>query len=266
MEDETFFEILAVEQLWNELPNILNEADYKCFKASYLKTIQDLEQTENESRQAELLLPLMNAIWKLPLVNNRLQEIRNEKSLLKPIILGLGAILSSLGLGNRENIDAYIYNNRVRTILIKPGGIGETKTIKFQNLEFDFGDFGGLAVGIVLAAQEAVEKKHPIILAASIIMIASSIYKASTKVISEQEATVFWGLINIVGSSKQATFQSIFRCTNSERTKLGLDLLTKEQAKASLLKLQEIKAIEMVDEKHHVWKIIEKYKIKANSI
>ena len=60
MEDETFFEILAVEQLWNELPNILNEADYKCFNASYLKTIQDLEQTENESRQAELLLPFFD--------------------------------------------------------------------------------------------------------------------------------------------------------------------------------------------------------------
>jgi hypothetical protein len=264
MEKDIEIEVFAIKQLWGELPTLLTNDEYRKIESEYSSTRDELDGASDENRQAEITLKLLNAIWKFPVANNRLQEIRNDTNIYKSVLIRLAEILAFLGLreGIKEKIESIVYDNSTRTVLIKPGGIGETKSIKINNIEFDFGEIGKLAAGIVLAAQEAVEKQNPIILATSVIIIASSIYSASTKEISEQEATVFWGFIKAVDEDKQASLETIHKLTNLEREKLGLDELTKDEVKNSLLKLKNIKSVKTIDPKDSLWQITEKYDVK----
>lgn len=149
----------------------------------------------------------------------------------------------------------------LKFVKIASGAVGKTTSIKIKNIDFDFGEFGTMAAGMIITSKELINDPNPFWLAAGVLLIAATIYKASTKEISQQEATVFWGFIQAANKDKLANETAIRDSTNVERRKLGLVLLTKRQVEASLLELKSIHSVKEDNGHPDVWQIIEKYQI-----
>ena len=149
----------------------------------------------------------------------------------------------------------------LRVVKIAPGAVGKTTSIKVSNIDFDFGEFGTMAIGIIFTGKQLIKDPNPFWLAAGVLLMAATLYKASTKEISQQEATVFWGFIQAANQDKLANEMTIRDYTNVGRRKLGLAPLTKRQVKHSLLELRSIHSVKEDDGSLGVWQIIEKFQI-----
>ena len=265
MNQEIFAQVTAIKQLLLELPNIIGMDEYHRIEAEVLVYQEEFDKTEDKEQQAELALKLMRVIWNYPDASNRFNQIKTDTDICNKVLKNLSLILPSLGFDQQisRKLSDITTNPSTRIIVIQPGGQGKTKSIKVGNLDFDFGEFGQLAAGIILAAQDVVEKPNPLLIATGIILISASIYSASTKEISEQEATVFWGFIKLVeGGKKYASSEEIWHNTNIERGKLFLTNLSINEVKASLLKLKNIYTVNQMGLKGNYWQITEKYHIK----
>ena len=265
MDQDILAQLTAIKQVWVELPELIGEDEYHSVEAVLLDSKEELDNTADEERQSELALKLMGVIWEYPEASNRFREIKTNTDICNKVLAGLGLILPSFGFDRSisKKLSDINSNSLTRTITIQPGGLGKTKSIKVSNLDFDFGEFGQLAVAIILAAQDAVEKPNPLIAITSIILIAASIYSASTTDISEQEATVFWGFIKAIeGKKKYASSEEIEKFTNSEREKLFLPRLSLNEVKVSLLKLKYTNSVNQMGLKGNYWQITEKIYVK----
>jgi hypothetical protein len=111
MEKDIEIEVFAIKQLWGELPTLLTNDEYRKIESEYSSTRDELDGASDENRQAEITLKLLNAIWKFPVANNRLQEIRNDTNIYKSVLIRLAEILAFLGLreGIKENIESIVY-------------------------------------------------------------------------------------------------------------------------------------------------------------
>jgi hypothetical protein len=149
----------------------------------------------------------------------------------------------------------------LRVVKITPGAIAKTTSIKVGNIDFDFGEFGTMVATIVLLGRDLLNDPNPFWLAAGVVLIASTLYKASTKEIAQPEATVFWGFIQAADNNRFSTEAAIRNHTNFERNKLGLTPLTKRQIESALLQLKSIHCVIPIDGHPDMWQIIEKYQI-----
>lgn len=149
-----------------------------------------------------------------------------------------------------------------RQLILNPGGVDGGKSIKFSNMHIDFGEMCEIAAGAMLVGYEMIEKPNPLIIAAGILLTIRAITKAMTISISEQEASVFWGVINVRDKlTNVANQDEILEKTNQERRIIGLKALSMKEGIYSLNKLKILKVIRMIDNKKKIWKLVESFKI-----
>lgn len=148
-------------------------------------------------------------------------------------------------------------DTRVRHITIAEGGIDGGQSVKFRNMRLDLGDFTKIAAGFVTTGFDVIDKPHPLLIAAGVLLTAAALHDTMTIELSEQEASVFWGMIQ--AGARDLTEATILTTTNTEREKYGLDALNDAQVRHSLTKLEQIKSIQQVDDHY---RIIERYTIK----
>ena len=86
--------------------------------------------------------------------------------------------------------------------------------------------------------------------------------RAITSQLSEQETSVFWGLVLARDRDNSAEESLIAEYTNDERKKTGRLPLTNEGVRDALHRLEKLKSVELVEEKENTWRIVEKYEIK----
>jgi|LGOV01.1.fsa_nt_gb hypothetical protein len=149
----------------------------------------------------------------------------------------------------------------VRLIKIKTCGIGGGKTIKIRNLHLDLGVLIDLGAGVTMTVSKIVGQPHPIIIVAGVLLTIRSLMKAMTVSLSEQEASVFWGLIGAQNASIRADKTAIRKHTNSERTQYGLSALNENQVTEALKRLQALKCVKVSVQKPETWRIVENYTI-----
>src|SRR5690606_41300215 len=101
--------------------------------------------------------------------------------------------------------------------------------------------------------------------AAGVLLIIRGLLKATTEEISEQDASVFWGVIQAQrhNVARRVTTARVLEHTNQERAKVQLPSLTEQQDRPALYNLVELGSVEQVDKEHEIWCIIEKYKSKT---
>lgn len=193
----------------------------------------------------------------------RLDEAILEQEEVDSLLLGIAAIARQISLDSTviQEIEA-IARPGGRMRLLTQKHPTQAKSIKIRNIDFDFGEFGTMATGLVMAANDVVGEANPIVAIAGVILIAATLYKASTKELDEQEATVLWGFVQTCNEKKQASQADILAQTNAERCKIGLEALNDKQIRYSLDKLADIHSVSRVDGKSYVWEVVERYQIK----
>ena len=149
-----------------------------------------------------------------------------------------------------------------RFILMKTGGVGGAKSIKLGNIsELKILDFLETLAGILLIGGEDKYKANPIVVCAGLLLILHGIIKVATLEISEDEASVLWGLH--LAKNKQNNCcdeQAILSKTNSEREKYGCEVITEKVMRKALSKLVSYKCVEhLTKPSRKTWKLKRKY-------
>lgn len=258
----------ALVQLEDELPQLVDAAVRANIAIQYHKKIEHLRSLEKEQEIARCCAETIDLISPYPVVKERLNLLLESSDLVHNFFVGMSTLAEQLGLPEitvqRLRSEAFQKQNLtdLRTVTFKHNVVDDMKSIKIQNIDFDFGEFGSLSAGIVLTAKGMIDDANPLWLAAGVVLIASLLYKASTKDIPQQEATVLWGLIRACDKNKQSTQAMILQHTNRERKKIGLEPLSKQQLGLSLNKLASYKVVKPVKNLTETWQIIEKVIIK----
>jgi hypothetical protein len=151
---------------------------------------------------------------------------------------------------------------QMRGIALKPGGADGGHSVKFRNLNLDLPQMMTISAGLSLTTHEIIDKKTPFILAAGVLAIVGPLLTEMKVEIAQQEATVFWGMIQTTGTMAGAGLHepTIREATNAERAKYRLEPLTEAQVRASLAKLVALKSVAQAGD---AYRIVETFTVKA---
>jgi hypothetical protein len=286
MNDRTspYYILCAFNRIENELPELLGNEDWQTHGKSIQSKLEHLRRTNIASDQLSLSMELISEISSSVRARERLnEEIRIQDMIQQELNEELKMQILTRELGvNPEQARAsvavlsYITNWDIRVhenfsskdksstrISLKPGGLDGGTSIKFNNFRLDFGQISTIVGGAFLAGYNAIDKPHPFIIVGSALITIAALVKGMTLQISERETSVFWGFIQARDKDSCASEAEILKLTNKERKNYGLTPLTKMELLNALKKLEAIKSIEPLHNKHQEWRLIEKYKIES---
>ncbi|MCD4843225.1 MAG: hypothetical protein K8R25_01935 [Methanosarcinales archaeon] len=264
--------LAALNSLKSELPLLTGKEGWKTINYEFdtLKLeLQDCNDPEESDRLAseliDLLIPYKDARDRLR-EEIRLQYIQTV--LRDTIETDLPAFAAKIGVDNKIVepsaavvlksivVDLDQEESGVRLIKIKEGGMGEGKTVKIRNFHLD------LVSMTELIASSIITVTDPLVVVAGVLHIIGILTKAITIQLSEQETSVFWGLVLAQKADSTPKEDLIMKHTNNERVKNGRFPLTNERVRDALLRLEKLKSVELVEGKQDTWRIVEKYAIK----
>lgn len=253
----------ALEALQPILPELVGAEGWTKLSPSFEDTRVHLKKSTDELERRQLTAEIIGML--APFAEAR-ETLRKAMDPYYAVFSGLSSLAGDLGLqaDKRDELEAAAAADEAQRLMLLPKeGSGEAKSIKLGNFDFDFGEMGELIAGIVLTSKDIAGETNHQFMAAGVLLIAVSVYKAFTFEIEEQETSVFWGFIQACGEkSKTATEEAILEATNAEREKIGKRLLDADEVNDSLHQLAEIKCVERVEDQAGNWRIIEKYHVK----
>ena len=271
----------AFNRIEKELPTLVGKENWPDIDNQYQSQMQMLRQSSDVKQQRLLTRQLTQLITPYSAARERLNmEIELQAliaDLLNPTLQTLSgqigvneevvdSALAALEYTTQWSLDSVelpdITQVKERRLEIHEGGLDGGKTIKLKNIEFDFEKMPQLVGGSLLTIYGIFDKPHPLIIAAGVLATITAVVKAMTVTLSEQETSVFWGMIEACGNDC-APESEILNATNKARIDYGMELLDERQLLNSLKKLERLECIEQKqkDPITH-WCIIEKYKIK----
>lgn len=255
-------EWIALSELKDELTELVKNDEAPSIIAKYNERYVQVLEAHNGIDQAQSMMDLIDLVSQQPSLNTRFQELRDRVDDHRWITSHLVELSHQLGLEEEQALRNALSNNHLRIVTLYSAGIGPAKSIKVENIEFDLGEFAQLAASILLAVYGLNSKPNPLFVSALFLVVLASIYKASTREISEQEASVFWGLVASSGVETTAHIDSIVEHTNAERARVNLPPLAQEQVLSSLGRLEQIETVSRVSDSSIYWKATEHYKVR----
>ena len=262
----------ALDSLKSELPSLTGRDAWEAIEDEFhtLKIrLQASDDTEEHDRLAseliDLLVPYEHARDRLR------EEIRLAyiRAVLQDTMeTDLPAFVASMGGDNKivepsavvilKSIVVDLEESEVRLIEIKEGGIEPGKSVKIRNFHLDLLSMTELIAG----AGAIIPVADPVVAGVLLtIGILTKVPKAITIQLSEQETSVFWGLVLARDADNAAEESLIAEYTNDERKKTGRLPFTNEGVRDALHRLENLKSVELVEGKQDIWRIVEKYEI-----
>jgi hypothetical protein len=198
-------------------------------------------------------------------VKSEIQKITIQEILISQIENDLRAFASHSGKKLPDNTFevlaepiSYESGMEERYISMASYGIDGGKSIKLSNFRLDFDKMSELFAGIMLAGHEAIEKPHPLIIAAGILFIIRALKESFTIEISQNEASVYWGFTRVQDENLSASEEEIEKQTNKERSSIGLKPLKKNEIRHALQRLSMIDSVQIIDSEKQIWRTREK--------
>ena len=266
------FILAAIKRIYPELPALI-DGNWEQVGPQVDDDIRQLEEQPNAYMPATQLVQTLssfgpaierlNAELKVQVVVYQniaepLNEIASTLDVDEGAIDGLYAAMSSrLQWDVDRSTIPEVDDHNQRTITFTQDGFEGAKSVKFRNMRLDMSDFTKLAAGFMTTGADLMDKPHPLLIAAGILLTINVLQDTIKIKLSEQDASVFWGMIQL-DDKKTLAEADILESTNVARDQYGLELLTDLNIRNSLRKLANINSIEKVDDGYRV---IEKYKI-----
>ncbi len=270
------FVLAAVQRIYPELPDLIETGDWSEIRPSLDDYIGKLEANPNEYLVSTQLFSLLAEHER---VRQRLAaEIKVQEVISQIIGSRVEEIATRLGY-EPESVDglsaaAYAKiswefdpesvpapeDTAPRSIKLSEGGLGGAQSVKFKNLQLDLGGFSKILAGFLTTGVDIVSKPNPLLIAAAILLTVHALHDAMKTTISEQEASVFWGMIKAMERQNDAGLdeETILSVTNEQRLDYGLEPLKAREVRLSLSRLKQIGSVEQVRDVYHV---VEGYKV-----
>jgi hypothetical protein len=277
------FSILsAVNRLLAELPDLLGPEAWSREGHRITTTLEQLEHTRDRQELAKLASQLQSTIAKYDRARTRLNaELHIQADVLGTLDQSLAEIANTLDLNEVQTLGSIAATTyalswsvesddivplevlKTRAMSLKEGGVGGAKSVKFSNMSVDLGEVSEIVAGTLLNGFSILEKPHPFLIAAGILLMFRALYKAMTVQITERDASVFWGIIQSRDpQNNTATEHAILETTNRERMARGLSPLNKLEFSNALITLEALKCITAVPDHSRTWRIVERYQVK----
>jgi hypothetical protein len=149
-----------------------------------------------------------------------------------------------------------------RTIQLVPAGQGGATSVKLSNLKLSKKTLLAVA-GAVGAAMQMATGPTLFAVMASVLSTAGALAGIDLEEhLSQNEASVFWGLIQARDLYNCATETALFEKTNAEREKYGLGPLTRDRFTAALKRLEALKCVELFRSIPRTWHMTETFEIR----
>jgi len=273
------FVLMAFHRMMPVLPDLIGLVDWQKIEAEINTKVDALQCSEDKTGQIKNSMHLMSLLLQYPEANERLHvELLLQRHLmiwtqqqLPPEIRKLTSnsnqveaamVMMQWPMQWTPADDVTLHGMALeKSIQLHDDELTKGQSTKLKNLNFNFTEMAQLASGTFMTAYGMIDKPHPLVIAGGILTMIVTFLKAMTISFSEQEASVFWGMIQSQGTDFVSE-EVILRETNNMRTEYGLPLLNETQLRRSLQKLthMECVACRKVGDKFK-WRIIENYKI-----
>jgi hypothetical protein len=159
-----------------------------------------------------------------------------------------------------------------RAVHIKEGGKGGAVTVKFANLWVNLDEVGvdlghhGAVHAVIAAGATMSPYAEAVLLGVTLLAVGRCLWRGAHLAIPEEEATVYWGLVQAQkarGVLTPTPLADAVNCTNRERQKFGMGGLAEQDVRRALLDLQRKGCVaEAVGQPDH-WRVTENPKIKG---
>ena len=279
------FVLVAVKHIHAELPGMIGDDTWQEIRRDVEQYITNLETNPNDKLSSRQLYELL-ANYE-PIRQRLGEEMQIQEVLSNNIAQQVRRNAEELGIDTAiaEGLIAAAYNNlhwavdsntvpesgedlNHRGITMGEGGIdgGAKSTLRFKRFQLDLGSFSSIAAGFIYTTTGVIMAPQapqvlPLLVVGVVLSLIGELHDSLKIGLSEQEASVFWGMIQATGSMHGAGLfvDTIATTTNHEREKFGLTFLNDKQIQHSLSKLKRIGSITQDGE---AYRIIEKYTIK----
>lgn len=265
---------IVLRQLEPALPELVGQSAWATIASTWSDKLQRLQVSNDKIEQMRLAAELRTLLAPYTPARERLKAATGGISLYQQLLTSLAGLAIQLN-SDPEQVEqlreaAVLHSHLAQTRLIVLQGVGQkAQSIKWQNFEFDFGDATEMietAAGILAAFSDIISPdSNHLLAAAGVLLIIRGILKATTEEVSEQDASVFWGVIQTQrhNVARHVTTAKVVEHTNQERAKVHLSPLSEQQVRHALHNLVAMGSVEQTDEEKEVWRVIEKYKSKA---
>lgn len=274
----------ALDSLESELPSLTGKDVWDSIKDEFHTLKQRLQESDDNEERDMLASELIDLLVPYERARDRLREeirLQHIRAVLRDTIeTDLPRFAATIGVDSKivepsaavilESIvvDLDREESGVRLIKIKEGGIEPGKSIKIRNFHLDLLSMTELIASSTITVTTVITQPDPHIVVAGVLLIINSLTETVTIPLSEEDTTVFWGLVLARDRDSSAEESLIAECTNDERVKHGRLPLTNEGVRDALHRLEKLKSVELVEgkegteEKENTWRIVEKYEIR----
>lgn len=272
-----YFLLALVKRIYPDLPNLVGQEAWQTLKPQV-----DAYMTAIEKKDGEVLasIQLIRLFDDHPSARSRIaDELKIQATIIQNISHSIEAIAKEMGINDADTINRLVASayaqfqwdadvstipsvqNTLKSIDLGSGGIDGATSIKFKNMSLDWGKFSDLSAGFVITGMGVIDKPNPLLIIAGVLVTFAVVRREMTAEIAEQEASVFWAMIQLTEAGETPmTVSAIIAKTNTEREQYGLEPLKEAQVRHSLTKLAKLKSIEKTGD---AFRIIEKYSVKG---
>lgn len=257
----------TVRALGPELPALVGVADWPAVAAKLEALHAAWAAARNAPAATDVARMRVAARYRAVLspyaaARERLFRAEGGLTLYDDVLTGVSALLAGLGdAPGAAHVAEMRHAGERRILLLKEVG-QPAKSVKWQNLEFDFGALSLAAAGILGAlATLGDPTTSGLAGAAAVLIILHELYQMMEREVPADEAGVYWGLVQAGGDAKQADLSAILAATNAARAAVHLEPLSETELRRALLVLEKpLRSIERVEGAVDVWRIVEDHK------
>jgi hypothetical protein len=159
------------------------------------------------------------------------------------------------------DLDTVLAADKERHVVLKPGGLGGATSIKLKNFRFDSAALLTVGSSSVASVASAVDAPRPMVIAASVLAIAQSVLTSATKRIGEDEASLFWSLVQTAGRNgdKTTSEDDLRVASDKDRQEFGLAPLGPAEFIRALRTLEALGSTAPAGAGR--WRLIESYRV-----
>jgi hypothetical protein len=145
-----------------------------------------------------------------------------------------------------------------RLVKIGVGGVEGGQVVRLRNLTIDWRALFTLLAGAVLTQRDMASAPDPVTVLAGVFLIITGLVDGLTVELNADEATVFWGFIQVCGPDRRVHEGEIVQWSNKERAARKLSPLAAGEVAASLKRLVALGCLRQVD---GVWELADEYRV-----
>lgn len=269
-------EWLALVRVQPELPDLVGPEAWPEMAPEVRSILSYLAPSDDETARMVAAVDLAQELSPHPAARRRYNEELHLQAALQTMIgsdlalaadrLGLDerarfrATASALVLVRGELAAPIVDEEQPRLVKLGVGGVDGGKVMRLRNLTVNFGKLGELIAGALLTGADMVGTPHPLIVVAGLFLIIRSLRDGITAMLDTDEASVFWGFIQVCGRDQSAGADEIVASTNRERARYELGALAKGEVDAALRELERLGVLERQGD---AWVLVSEYRIEG---